>query len=366
MGLSYLVYPGAHHTRFQHALGSVHLMQKAVNSLRSKGIVISNDEADALYAAILLHDIGHGPFSHAMENSIVNDISHEKISILFLEQLNDELRGSLDLTLKIFKNQYHRRFFFQLVSGQLDMDRLDYLKRDSFYTGVSEGSVNSQRLISMLNVVDDKLVVEEKGIYSVEKFLIARRFMYWQVYLHKTGLVAEQMLLRILRRAKELTIGGTDLFSSNALSFFLKNSISENDFDKEILNTFSQLDDSDIICAMKVWINHDDFVLSNLSRMILDRDLLKIKIKSNPFKKDDILRIIEGFMSSNGISQHEASYFVFTGTIVNQAYSSEKETISLTSNSGILVDVAEASDHLNLKALSKEVVKNYMCYPKSY
>jgi len=366
MGLSYLVYPGAHHTRFQHALGSVHLMQKAVSVLRSKGIDISNDEANALYAAILLHDIGHGPFSHAMEHSIVDDIGHEKISILFLEHLNHELEGRLDLAISIFKNEYHRKFFFQLVSGQLDMDRLDYLKRDSFYTGVAEGSVNSQRLISMLNVVDDQLVVEEKGIYSVEKFLIARRFMYWQVYLHKTGLVAEQMLLRILRRAKELTLEGTDLFASNALSFFLKNSISESDFNKEILDTFSHLDDSDIISAMKVWIDHDDYVLSNLSRMILDRDLLKISIQSNPFSNEEIIRSTEKLMISNGISDHEASYFVFTGTIVNQAYSSDKETINLTTKSGILVDVAEASDHLNLKALSKEVVKNYMCYPKSH
>ncbi len=366
MGLSYLVYPGAHHTRFQHALGSVHLMQKAVHVLRSKGIDISSNEADALYAAILLHDIGHGPFSHAMEHSIVNDIAHEKISILFLEQLNHEFDGSLDLTIKIFKNKYHRKFFFQLVSGQLDMDRLDYLKRDSFYTGVAEGSVNSQRIISMLNVVDDQLVIEEKGIYSVEKFLIARRFMYWQVYLHKTGLVAEQMLLRILKRAKELTLEGKELFASKALAFFLQNSISESDFNKDILDTFSQLDDSDIISAMKVWVDHDDFVLSNLSRMILERDLLKIKIESEAFGKDKILRSTEKFMKSQGVSDHEASYFVFTGTIVNQAYSSDKDSINLTTKSGSLIDVAEASDHLNLKALSKEVVKNYMCYPKSH
>jgi HD superfamily phosphohydrolase len=341
-------------------------MQKAVYTLRSKGIEISSDEADALYAAILLHDIGHGPFSHAMEHSIVDDISHEKISILFLEYLNDEFNGKLDLTIKIFKNKYHRRFFFQLVSGQLDMDRLDYLKRDSFYTGVSEGSVNSQRLISMLNVVDDQLVVEEKGIYSVEKFLIARRFMYWQVYLHKTGLVAEQMLLRILKRAKELTLAGNDLFASKALTFFLENSISEQDFNKEVLNTFSKLDDSDIISAMKEWVDHDDFVLSKLSRMILDRDLLKIKIETEPFQKEDVIRIKEELMNSKNITAHEASYFVFTGRIVNQAYSSKKETIYLTTKTGILVDVADASDHLNLKALSKEVVKNYMCYPKSH
>jgi HD superfamily phosphohydrolase len=341
-------------------------MQQAVQVLRSKGTPISDDEANALYVAILLHDIGHGPFSHAMEHSLVHAISHETISILFLEYLNDEFEGKLDLAIRIFKNEYHRKFLYQLISGQLDMDRLDYLKRDSFYTGVAEGSVNSQRLISMLKVIEDQLVVEEKGIYSVEKFLIARRFMYWQVYLHKTGLVAEQMLLRILRRAKELTSNGTHLFSSDALNFFLKRSIYLDEFNRKDLDIFSRLDDSDIISALKVWVDHDDFVLSNLSRMLLERNLLKIKIKSSPFKREDVKRRTVELMGSKGISEHDASYFVFTGTIMNQAYSSEKDTINLSTKNGKIVDVAEASDHLNLKALSKEVVKNYMCHPKPY
>jgi len=366
MGLSYLVYPGAHHTRFHHALGSVHLMQKAVHVLRSKGVSISEEEAEALFVAILLHDIGHGPFSHAMEHSIVENISHERVSLLFIEELNKKHNNDLSLAIQIFKNEYHRKFFFQLVSGQLDMDRLDYLKRDSFYTGVSEGSVNSQRLISMLNVVNDQLVVEEKGIYSVEKFLIARRFMYWQVYLHKTGLVAEQILLRVLKRAKEISLRGGDLPASKALSFFLKNSISENDFNKKVLDTFAKLDDSDIIYAMKAWIDYDDFVLSNLSKMLIDRDLLKIKIKSDIFHTEKINTIKESFMRKHHITEIEASYFIFSGTIANQAYSMNKDTINLLTKSGKLIDVADASDHLNLKALSKEVVKYYMCYPKLY
>ena len=366
MGLSYLVYPGAHHTRFHHALGSVHLMQKAVHVLRSKGITITEVEAEALYIAILLHDIGHGPFSHAMEHSIVDNISHEQISLLFIEELNKEFNDDLALALQIFKNEYSRKFFFQLVSGQLDMDRLDYLKRDSFYTGVAEGSVNSQRLISMLNVNNDQLVVEEKGIYSVEKFLIARRFMYWQVYLHKTGLVAEQILLRVLLRAKEISLQGKNLTASKSLSFFLKNAISRSDFNKQILGTFAKLDDSDIIYAMKAWSDSDDFVLRNLSKMILDRDLLKIKINSDKFSKEKIHKTKKRFMEEQSITENEASYFIFSGTIVNQAYSMDKDTINLLTKSGNLIDVADASDHLNLKALSKEVIKYYMCYPKSY
>lgn len=366
MGLSYLVYPGAHHTRFHHALGSVHLMQKAVHVLRSKGITITEVEAEALYIAILLHDIGHGPFSHAMEHSIVDNISHEQISLLFIEELNKEFNDDLALALQIFKNEYSRKFFFQLVSGQLDMDRLDYLKRDSFYTGVAEGSVNSQRLISMLNVNNDQLVVEEKGIYSVEKFLIARRFMYWQVYLHKTGLVAEQILLRVLLRAKEISLQGKNLTASKSLSFFLKNAISRSDFNKQILGTFAKLDDSDIIYAMKAWSDSDDFVLRNLSKMILDRDLLKIKINSDKFSKEKIHKTKNRFMEEQSITENEASYFIFSGTIVNQAYSMDKDTINLLTKSGNLIDVADASDHLNLKALSKEVIKYYMCYPKSY
>jgi len=280
MGMSYMVYPGAHHTRFHHAIGCVHLMQQAVNVLRFKGVTISEEEETGLYAAILLHDIGHGPFSHAMEHSIVNNVSHEEISLLFMEQLNEEFNGSLTLAIQIFKGEYPRKFMCQLISGQLDMDRADYLKRDSFYTGVAEGNINSERLITMLNVVDDELVVEEKGIYSVEKFIIARRLMYWQVYLHKTGLVAEQLLIRVLKRAKELYESGHELKASDALMYFLKNKIAIGDFNPETLEVFSQLDDYDIVSAMKQWQFHEDFVLSKLCEMIINRNLLKIKLKN--------------------------------------------------------------------------------------
>ena len=365
MGMSYLVYPGAHHTRFHHALGAMFLMQKAVQILRFKGVVISSEEEEALYIAILLHDIGHGPFSHAMENSIVDNVNHEEISLLFMEQLNREFNNRLTLAITIFKNSYKRKFLHQLVSGQLDMDRLDYLKRDSFYTGVSEGSINSERLISMLNVSDDQLVVEEKGIYSVEKFIVARRLMYWQVYLHKTGIVAEQLLLRVLKRAKELTKSGVHLSSSSALSFFLENSISLDKFSSEVLDTFAQLDDYDIMSAMKLWANSEDFVLKNLSQMLLNRNLLSIKMSSAPFSNDKIQKKKEAFMEKYQLSDHEATYFVFHGEIFNQAYSMDKDTINLLRKNGKIIDVAQASDQLNLKALSNRVVKHYLCYPKS-
>ncbi len=365
MGMSYLVYPGAHHTRFHHALGAMHLMQKAVQVLRFKGIEISEQESEALYIAILLHDIGHGPFSHAMEHSIVENVDHESISLLFMDILNQEFNNRLTLAIQIFKNEHPRNFFYQLISGQLDMDRMDYLKRDSFYTGVSEGSVNSERLISMLNVFEDNLVVEEKGIYSVEKFIIARRLMYWQVYLHKTSLVAEQLVTRLLKRAKELTLKGKELQASTALSYFLNHSVTKNNFDLETLDTFSKLDDFDIISAMKYWVSEDDFVLSNISEMLLHRDLLKIEIQFDSFSEEKIINAKKKVMEKYNILEEEASYFVFTGQITNQAYSMEKDTINLYKKSGEVIDVANASDQLNLKALSKKVVKNYMCYPKT-
>ncbi len=365
MGLSYLVYPGAHHTRFHHALGAMFLMQKAVQVLRLKGIQISEAEEEALNIAILLHDIGHGPFSHAMEHSIVENLSHEQISLLFMEELNKEFNNRLTFAITIFKNQYDRKFLHQLISSQLDMDRLDYLRRDSFYTGVSEGTVNSQRLIAMLNVKDDKLVVEEKGIYSVEKFIVARRLMYWQVYLHKTGIVAEQLLLRVLKRAKELTQQGIELPASDALTFFLKNNISIEGFSKEVLHTFSKLDDYDIISAMKSWANSKDFVLRSLSEMILNRDLLKIKLKEKPISIEKVTEKRKYLMKEHNLSDVEASYFVFEGEIFNQAYNMEKDTINLLTKTGKIIDVAKASDQLNLEALSKRVVKYYLCYPKS-
>jgi len=364
MGLSYLVYPGAHHTRFHHAIGCVHLMQKSINVLRFKGVTISEDEEKALYVAILLHDIGHGPFSHAMENSIVNGLSHEDISLIFMEHLNEEFNSNLTLAIKIFKGEYERKFMYQLISSQLDMDRADYLKRDSFYTGVAEGNINSERLITMLNVVDNKLVIEEKGVYNVEKFLISRRFMYWQVYLHKTSLVAEQLLIKVLKRAKEISKSGVELKCSDSLSYFLNNEISHNNFDLNTLNIFSNLDDYDIVSAMKEWQFCNDFVLSNLCEMLINRHLLKIKIKNKKVKQEILKKHISNLTKKYGISDYEASYFVFDGEVLNQAYQPKDKKINVVYKSGKIEDIAKASDQLNLKALSKPITKYYICYPK--
>ena len=364
MGLSYLVYPGAHHTRFHHALGCMHIMQKAIEVLRFKGISISEDESNALLIAILLHDIGHGPFSHAMEHSIVENVNHEAISLLFMNKLNEEFDGKLDLAIQIFKGEYPRKFMLQLISSQLDMDRMDYLKRDSFYTGVAEGNINSDRLIQMMSVVDDTLVIEEKGIYSVEKFLMARRLMYWQAYLHKTSLVAELILTKVLKRGKELTLKGIDLPCSESLKYFLNNKVEAVDFDNLILDKFSQLDDFDIISALKSWQNNDDFILSSLSKMIINRDLLKIKFNSEKFSKEEMTQYIDLFSQANGISNQDAAYFVFKGKIKNQAYSIEAEPIRILKKDKTIEDVMLASDQLNLKALSKPVTKYYICFPK--
>ncbi len=364
MGMSYLVYPGAHHTRFHHALGCMHIMQKAVQTLRFKGVEISNDEENALYIAILLHDIGHGPFSHAMEHSIVEEVHHEELSLLFMEQLNKEFDGQLSLAIKVFKGEYHRKFMLQLISSQLDMDRMDYLKRDSFYSGVAEGNINSERLIQMMNVDNDVLVIEEKGIYSVEKFLVARRLMYWQAYLHKTSVVGELILTKILKRAKELVEKGIELEASKPLVFFLKNKVELSDFNKEILEQFSYLDDSDILSALKAWQFHDDYVLSNLCRMIINRDLLKIKLFDEKPEKGIVKKYKKEFTNLVKISDKEAAYFVFKGSLKNQAYSKESEPIRIYKKDKTIEDVIEASDQLNLKALSKPVTKYYVCFPK--
>lgn len=364
MGLSYLVYPGANHTRFHHALGCMHLMQKAIETLRFKEVTISAEEENALYVAILLHDIGHGPFSHAMERSIVEDVNHEAISLLFMNQLNIEFNGKLSLAIQIFKGDYHRKFMLQLISSQLDMDRMDYLKRDSFYSGVAEGNVNSERLIQMMNVVDDVLVIEEKGIYSVEKFLLSRRLMYWQAYLHKTSLVAELILTKVLKRAKELTIKGIHLPCSEPLLFFMQNKITLENFTPETLDLFSQLDDFDIIGALKSWQKHDDFILSTLSKMIVNRDLLKIKLTSEKVSLEELQSLKERFAAQNNISAIDASYFIYRGKIKNQAYSKEAEPIRILKKDKTIEDVVEASDQLNLKSLSKLVTKYYICFPK--
>ncbi|MCP2025048.1 HD superfamily phosphohydrolase [Flavobacterium sp. HSC-32F16] len=364
MGLSYLVYPGANHTRFHHALGCMHLMQKAIETLRFKGVAISNDEECALLIAILLHDIGHGPFSHAMEKSIVEDVNHEAISLLFMNRLNEEFDGKLTLAIQVFKGEYHRKFMLQLISSQLDMDRMDYLKRDSFYTGVAEGNVNSERLIQMMNVENDVLVIEEKGIYSVEKFLLSRRLMYWQAYLHKTSLVAELILMKVLKRAKELTLKGVKLPCSEPLLYFMQNKITLEDFDAEKLDLFSQLDDFDIISALKAWQKNNDFILSTLSKMIINRDLLKIKLSAEKIPMEESQSLKEEFAEAHHISAVDAGYFIFRGKIKNQAYSKEAEPIRILKKDKTIEDVVEASDQLNLKSLSKLVTKYYICFPK--
>lgn len=364
MGMSYLVYPGAHHTRFHHALGCMHIMQKTVQVLRFKGVEISDDEENALYIAILLHDIGHGPFSHAMEHSIVEGVHHETISLLFMDKLNREFNGQLTLAIKIFKGEYHRKFMLHLISSQLDMDRMDYLKRDSFYSGVAEGNINSERLIQMLDVENDMLVIEEKGIYSVEKFLVARRLMYWQAYLHKTSVAAELVLTKILKRAKELVQQNAELPASKPLKFFLQNRISGEDFNDEVLHTFSRLDDFDIISAIKEWQFEDDFVLSELCRMIINRDLPKIRLQAEKVSKEEVSGIKQRFARLYDLSEKEAEYFVFKGKIKNQAYNKTGEPIHILKKDRSIEDVVEASDQLNLKALSKPVTKYYLCFPK--
>ena len=365
MGLSYLVYPGAQHTRFQHAIGCVHLMQKAVRVLRFKDVSISEDEENAVYIAILLHDIGHGAFSHALEHSIVTGISHEAISLKFMEALNEEFDGKLSLAIQIFKNVYSRKFLNQLISSQLDMDRLDYLKRDSFYTGVSEGNINSERLITMLNVKDDCLVVEEKGIYSVEKFIIARRLMYWQVYLHKTGLAAENILVKVLKRAKELVVKGKNVPASSSLKYFLENPVNSQNFTSEVLNTFSKLDDYDVLSAIKEWTNNDDKVLALLSKALIDRKLFKVTLRNDIFDNQTVINAKSKIQNKYNLSNDEIDYFFISDSVSNQAYNSNKDQIQILYKNETVKDIAEASDHLNLQALSTPVIKYFMCYPKS-
>jgi len=363
MALSYLVFPGAKHTRFEHVLGCVFLMQKTVEMLRFKGVQISDKEAEGLYIAILLHDIGHGPFSHAMEHSIVEGISHEEISLRFMQELNKVFNGKLETAIAMFQGTYPRKFMHQLISSQLDMDRADYLKRDSFYTGVAEGNINSERLISMLNVRNDELVVEEKGLYSVEKFLIARRLMYWQVYLHKTSVAAEQILIRLLNRAKELVQQGQKLTMSTALAFFVKNKIFKDNFSQEVLEMFARLDDTDIISAMKEWQFYPDAVLSKLSKMLLNRDLLKIKVRLNDFEEQKIKRL-QKLSLAKGIDEKDMKYFVFTGVMTNRAYNPEKEIIKILTKNGRVVELSKTSEAINLEPLSQVTERYYICYPK--
>lgn len=364
MGMTNLVYPGANHTRFHHAIGCMHLMQKAVQVLRSKNINISEEEENALCIAILLHDIGHGAFSHALEHSIVNEIVHEEISLFFMKKLNKEFDGALSLAIDIFEGNYHRLFFNQLISSQLDVDRLDYLKRDSFYTGVVEGNISSDRLIAMMNVKNNELVIEEKGIYSVENFLIARRLMYWQVYLHKTSLSAEILLVKILQRAKYLVKEGKPVPANSVLQYFLSNTINRDNFTEETLDKFSMLDDYDVLSAIKDWCHNEDYVLSRLSKMIINRRLLKIELQEKKFTKkfEDKLKLkLENKLN---IEKEYVDSFIIFNKVSNQTYDKDKP-IKILTKKGKVKDIVKASDHLNLQTLSKPVVKYYCCYPKN-
>ena len=366
LGLTYLVYPGAYHTRFHHALGAMHLMQKAVKTLQSKGHEITPVEETAVLAAILLHDIGHGPFSHALEHSIVNGVNHEDISLMIMDRLNEQFDGKLSFAIQIFKNQHPKLFLHQLISSQLDVDRLDYLKRDSFYTGVSEGVINSDRLISMFNVRNGELVIDAKAIYSVEKFIIARRLMYWQVYLHKAVLSAEFTLVEILKRAKYLVQNGTELFSTLALNEFLKKNHSLEDFNTNsgLLDTFCLLDDFDIMTSVKEWVHHKDKVLSLLCTKIIERKLLKIELQDQPFELEYILEIQKKTEAKFNINPNESKHLVFTDKIDNKAYNPKKDKINLLYKNETIVDIADAADQLNISVLAKTVTKYFLCYPK--
>jgi HD superfamily phosphohydrolase len=368
LGMTSLVYPGATHTRLQHAIGCMHLMTQAVETLRQKGCSITDAESESVHVAILLHDLGHGPFSHVLEAALVQGVHHEEISLLFMERLNIEFQGKLSMAIEIFTNRHHKKFLHQLVSSQLDMDRLDYLLRDSFYSGVSEGVVSSDRIIKMLRVHNDQLVVESKGIYSIEKFLVARRLMYWQVYLHKTALVAEKMLTNIFRRARYLTQHGDVPQSSKYMEFFLKNQLTIVDFrnNEEVLTNFALLDDNDVMSALKVWAFHPDKVLSTLAGGLLRRNLLAIEIQDKPFDEEKIASLTQKVISEFELDDAEqASYFVFTGFISNNAYSVKDDKINILCRDNVVKDVSEASDMLNLAVLGKTVRKEILCYPKS-
>ena len=361
LGLTNMVYPGAQHTRFQHAIGAMHLMHTAIKSLRSKDIVISDQEEIGVLLAILLHDIGHGPFSHSLEHSILENVNHENISSVLMHQINAKTNGQLDMAIQIFENKYYRPFLHQLVSSQLDMDRLDYLRRDSFYTGVSEGTVGIERIIQMLNVRNEQLIVDQKGIYSVEKFLMARRFMYWQVYLHKTSIVADCLLLGTLKRAKELIASNKTIFASPFLTFFLTHSFTKEDLQKEdVLTNFCNLDDNEIISAIKVWQTNPDKTLSTMSKMIIDRNLLKIEIADEPYSLEYIHTKETEAAKLLGIDAHLAKYFVTSGKLSNKAYSSDGNSLKIGMKDGTLMELSETSEIYNLTNDQRPQIKYFI------
>lgn len=365
LGLASFVYPGAQHTRLHHSIGAMYLMDQAISNLRFKGHSITEEEANGALACILLHDVGHGPFSHVLEHTLTNGIHHEEFSLALMQALNTQLHGGLDLCISIFKDEYPKHFLHQLVSGQLDVDRLDYLRRDSFFTGVTEGNIGSARIIKMLDLRDDKLVVEAKGIYSIENFLMARRLMYWQVYLHKTAVAAEKMLIKTFKRAKELSMKGEKLFASPSLQFFLEKDVDKFFFDTdrgEVLRHFVNLDDNDIWCSLKVWTSHSDKVLSTLSRCLIDRKLFKIEISSDPKPLEDISAKVKLYVDTLGVSEYEASFFYSSDIITTNMYNEVDDSIDILYNDGTIKDISSASDMLNIELLSKKVDKYYFSY----
>ncbi|MEK6780313.1 MAG: HD domain-containing protein [Bacteroidota bacterium] len=367
LGLTDLVYPGALHTRFHHALGAMHLMGTVLENLRNKGTEISQREYEAAQIAILLHDIGHGPFSHALEETLIDGVKHESLSFLFMKELNPLFNGALDLAIKIFRNSYSRKFFHQLVSSQLDIDRLDYLKRDSFFTGVIEGTIGVDRIIAMMAVVDDAIVVEEKGIFSIESFLNARRLMYWQVYLHKTSVSAERLLVNLIKRAQYLSHSGEKLQGSDALKLFLNHHYQLEDFKEKhsVLKTFGSLDDMDIWGAIKMWQSNRDPLLQLLCTMILHRNLFQIILTSDPIKKNQIEKVRNGISKKYSLLKSDTVYLFSIGTVSNEAYLAEKQAIHVLTKSGAVVDIGQVSDLPSIKSMSKIVKKNYLCWPKN-
>lgn len=371
LGLTSFVYPGANHSRFQHCLGALHLMYNALATLKDKDVRITPQEEEATLIAILLHDIGHGPFSHALENSLINGITHEDLSLILMKKMNEEFSGRLGLAIDIFTGDYNRKFFHELITGQMDMDRLDYLRRDSFFTGVIEGSVGSDRIIRMLNVVNDSLVMDEKGIYSLEKFLIARRLMYWQVYMHKTVLASESLLVNVLKRAKELATSGSDLYATPALSFFLYNNIGHDDLTINgdftpglIVSNFTRLDDTDILTSAKYWADHNDKVLSDLSLRLMSRDLLAIELQNEPFPDEKVRLLKDMTASMMQINLELTDYYVFSNTIYNLTYAPDSSEVRILLKNGNIADITTVSDLFEHKLLSERVTKYFLCYPK--
>ena len=367
LGLASVVYPGARHTRFQHSLGAFHLMSEAVRSLEEKGNFIFDSEAEAVQAAILMHDIGHGPFSHVLENTLIHGISHEDISLLMMEQINRDLNGQLNLAIRIFKDEYPKRFLHQLISSQLDMDRLDYLRRDSFYTGVTEGNIGSARIIKMLNVVDDSLVVEHKGIYSLENYLTTRRLMYWQVYLHRTCVAYEKVLVNLLTRAKDLIRMGQEVFASPALHYFLRNDVDAQWFasHQETLAYYGELDDSDIWSAMKAWKHSDDKILATLATDMLDRRIFKVEVHEEPVGEERLAALSQAIAERMDVSPTDARHYLMSvNTIAKDMYNVDDDSIAILYKDGTIRDISEASELLNVQLLSKIIRKYYLCYQR--